>query len=98
VSKQQSNFEAIHLSNTQLEKCAQDVHEGVGFGIEFLIQFSLPPIPLTIRKMMPQGGFGDFRIYSLIRLQGWVAQSVANQKSKVGMRPLDFHLPHSKKV
>ena len=32
----------------------------VGFGIEFLIQFSPPPTPSAIGKMMPQGGFGDF--------------------------------------
>jgi hypothetical protein len=35
---------------------------GFGFGIELLIQFSPPPIPSAIGKMMPQGGFGDFEL------------------------------------
>jgi hypothetical protein len=37
---------------------AQDVHKGVGFGIEILFQLSPPPMPLAIGWMMPQGGFG----------------------------------------
>ncbi len=45
-----SNFEAIRLFDTQLEKCTWDVHEGIGFGIEFLIQFSTPLIPFGDRE------------------------------------------------
>ena len=37
---------------------AQDVHKGVGFGIEILFQLSPPPMPLAIGWMMPQGGIG----------------------------------------
>jgi hypothetical protein len=37
----------------ELEKCAQDVHWGVGFGIENYFNSPLP--------RLPQGGFGDFR-------------------------------------
>ena len=36
------------------------MHTGVGFGIEFLFQFSPLPTPSAIGKMMPQGGFGDY--------------------------------------
>ncbi len=38
----QSNFEAIHLSNMQLEKCAQDVHEG-GWVWNWVFNSILPP-------------------------------------------------------
>jgi hypothetical protein len=34
----------------ELEKCAQDVHGGVGFGTELLIQFSLCLIPFSDRE------------------------------------------------
>jgi hypothetical protein len=45
ASKQWSNFKDIRLSDMKLEKGIWDVHEGIGFGIEFLIQFSSPSIP-----------------------------------------------------
>ena len=34
----------------ELENCAQDVHGGVGFGTELLIQFSPRPIPFSDRE------------------------------------------------
>ncbi len=62
------------------------MHKGVGVGIEFLIQLSPRPTPFSDRKDdASQGGFGDFKNYSLIRSLGLVARPVQS-KSEVEIR------------
>ncbi len=78
-----SNFEAICLSDMRIRdectRCARG-----GWVKNWKIISTLPsPDPFGDRKMMLQGGFGEFRIYSLIQLRGWVASSVANQIARL---------------
>jgi hypothetical protein len=51
VSKQRSNFDAKRLYNPRIrEESAQNVHKAVGFGTEFLIQFSPHLTPFSDRE------------------------------------------------
>ncbi len=77
------------------EECTRFARGGLGLELSFN-SILLPPIPLAIGKMMPQGGFGDFIIYSLIWLRGCVAQSVGNQKARLEWDLLVFICPNPK--
>jgi hypothetical protein len=58
----QSNFKAKRLPDTWIE-----VVERLGLELNIYIQLSPLPNPLAIGKMMPQGGFGNFKNYSLFQ-------------------------------
>jgi hypothetical protein len=64
----QSNFKAKCLPDTWIE-----LVERLGLELNIYIQLSPPPTPLAIGKMMPQGGFGDFKTYSLFQSHWSVA-------------------------
>ncbi len=60
----QSNFKAKRLPIWWIWWRVHKMCTGVGFGIEILFQLSPTTMPLAIGWMMPQGGFGDFRLFS----------------------------------
>ena len=66
------------------------MYTGVGFGIEFLFQFSPLPTPSAIGKMMPQGGFGDFKALLSNSFAGTGPSSDANEKRGGNETPVSF--------